>query len=157
MPFVNSLQDQGLVQKEDKTTWADSPLNKKAKEDFCFVINKSGLAYFSKLGHIVVTGSGSKTLAECIVVGTDKKNNQVAIPATELTDSEEFGRIAVVNYSDDAVEGIYLFSYAEIKKVGLFSRFKFSKKTNEYIIKASGIDKCADNKFGVVFSKYLTK
>ncbi|MGN0960686.1 MAG: hypothetical protein ACI4PF_00635 [Christensenellales bacterium] len=155
MPFVEDLPIKGLVQEETKSSWQDAPLNQKAKEDFCYIVNKSGLAYFNKLGHVIVTGAGNKTLAECVVVGVNQKEKQTAIPAFEFTDSDEYGKVVVVIYANDAVDGIYLFGYPEVKKGGLMSRFKFLKKTNEYLIKTSGIEKCAENKFGVVFGKSI--
>ena len=157
MPIMNDLASEGLVTKQVVVNVLDSGLNKKAKEDFCYIISKSGLAYFTRLGHICVTGPGSKTLAECVVLGADEKMGTVVVPASEITDSEELGKVVVVSYANDAVNGIYLFSYPELKKGGLLSRFKYLKKEDQYSIKMAGIEKCADNKFGIVFSQYINR
>ncbi len=157
MPVFGDFKADGLVTAAAPDKVIDAGINNKAREDFCYVVSKTGLAYYKRVGHVCVTGTGSKPLAECVVLGATEKMGSVNVPASEISDSEELGRVAVVVYKDDAVSGIYLFTYPELKKGGLLSRFKYNKKDDSYTIKVSGIEKCADNRFGVVFSQYINR
>ena len=157
MPMFGDFKGDGLVTAAGPEKAIDAGINKKAREDFCYIVSKSGLAHFARVGHVCVTGTASKPLAECVVLGATEKMSSVTVSASEITDSDDLGKVVVVLYSNDAVSGIYLFSYPELKKGGLLSRFKYNKKDDSYTIKLSGIEKCADNRFGVIFSQYINR
>ncbi len=157
MPIIGNFKADGLIVESGEVKFTDMGLNKKAREDLCFLVNKSGLAYFNRLNHINITGPNAKVLAECLVMGVDANAKNIVCPATELTDSEELGMVVLVSYANDAVSGIYLFGYPEVKKGGMLSRFKYSKKDNAYTIKVKGLEKCINNKFGIVFSQYINR
>lgn len=156
MPVMDSLTN-NLVNKEVAVHYLEEGINKKAKDDFCFLVNQGGLSYYVKLNHVCVCGSSAKLLADTAVLGAEYGTSMVKVPKSELNVAEA-GKVAVVVYNKESVAGIYLFDMEKIKsKTGLFGRFKDLKKEDMYGIKLAGIEKLVDNKFGVVFSDYLRK
>lgn len=132
-------------------------LNGKARDDFCYLVAQSGLTSKLFVDHVLLSGTNGLPDTECVVVGVDKKNPVATIPASALT-FKESPRLVVVAYADGNVSGVYVWTVDDtVLKPKLFSMFKIDKKTGDLIIKAKNLEKCADNKFGVVYKDYIFK
>ena len=141
---------ENITKSFDDTDFTDLPKNRRAKEDFKYLCNKTNYSALNNVKYLSV--NGLKKLGDFLVLGYSPADKMIVFPQ-DLIDVENRGLfVAVVVYNGDRVNDVLIFKASEFKKPGMFSMFKNLKKSDEYAISLGDASspKLKEYSFGLV-------
>ena len=142
-----------INQKLEEKNFVDQEINIQAGKDFKFLCNKLGFNTFVDVNYQKVNDSMGRPIAEFFIMGQNLSGDKVVLPGQYINTENSNLYVAVVGYIDSKPVDIYVFKTSDFAKAGLFSMYKYNKKTNDYMIKLPNEEKLKLYSFGYVFKK----
>jgi len=147
MSEFDTIRD--LMEGNADKKFLDNQIHKKARDDFRYLASQLGFTVLNNIDYQTVK-THDKEFGDFLVVGLEMAKGTVEFPKRLLDAGKENLYVAVVGYKDSAVVDVYAFKATEFAKVGLFSMYKYNKKTDMYGITMPSGEKLQKYSFGYV-------
>ena len=134
----------------EERAFLGNAINVRAKKDFKFLCNKTRYSSFDNINYQTVQNMNSDELGDFLVVGYDMARKEVSFPKELLDVKNEKLYVAVVGYKNGNVIDIYIFKATEFAKTGIFSMYKYNKKSDSYGIAMPNESKLKEYSFGYI-------